>query len=303
MKTPSKTTAVKISLLFLCGLCVLLVSGCRTDARMPASAQNPAQPVAVADSSVTLADAATILCKTEVPILCYHQLRDFRPSDSRTARDYIVPVAAFQEQMKLLADSGYQTILPNQLYDYLVSGKPLPPRPVMITFDDTRLDQYTVALPELNKLGFKGVFFIMTVSLGRPGYMNTEQLIQLADEGHTVGSHTWNHENVKNYTDKDWRIQIEKPARLLEMITGKPTHYFAYPFGLWSKEAITNLKQRGFKAVFQLSGPPDETDPLFTIRRIIVPGHWDAATMLKRIKSSFKGNCKQSNKTAENKEH
>lgn len=288
MKIPSKTTAVKTSLFLLSGLWVMLSSGCRTDARVPGSEQSPALPVIAADSSVTVADAATILNKPGVPVLCYHQLRDFRPSDSRTAKDYIVPVTAFQEQMKLLADSGYQTILPDQLYDYLVYGKPLPAKPVMISFDDTRLDQYTVALPELNKYGFKGVFFIMTVSLGRPGYMNTEQLIQLADEGHTIGSHTWNHENVKKYTEEDWRIQIEKPSRLLEMITGKPTHYFAYPFGLWNKDAIANLKQYGFKAVFQLSAPPDEADPLFTIRRIIVPGHWSATVMLKSMKNSFR---------------
>src|SRR6185295_768922 len=49
-------------------------------------------------------DPATILNRPEVPILCYHQLRDWKASDSKTARDYIVPVATFREQMKALAD-------------------------------------------------------------------------------------------------------------------------------------------------------------------------------------------------------
>src|SRR5687768_5573236 len=35
--------------------------------------------------STTIADAATILGREEVPILCYHQIRDYRPSDSKTA--------------------------------------------------------------------------------------------------------------------------------------------------------------------------------------------------------------------------
>src|SRR5688500_9177421 len=59
-----------------------------------------------------IADAATILNRPEVPILCYHQIRDYRPADSKTARDYIVPVNDFSAQIKSLADSGYHTILP-----------------------------------------------------------------------------------------------------------------------------------------------------------------------------------------------
>jgi hypothetical protein len=45
-----------------------------------------------------------------------------------------VPLSNFQQQMKFLADNGYHTILPDQLYDYLLTGKDLPPNPVMITF-------------------------------------------------------------------------------------------------------------------------------------------------------------------------
>jgi peptidoglycan/xylan/chitin deacetylase (PgdA/CDA1 family) len=234
-----------------------------------------------------IADATTILNRPQVPILCYHQIRDFRPTDGKIGKDYIVPVAHFAEQMKMLADSGYHTILPDQLYDYLAYGKPLPAKPVMLTFDDTRLDQYTTALPEMKKYGFKGVFFIMTVSLGRPGYMSKEQVKQLSDEGHIIGSHTWDHHNVKKYAGDDWTTQIDKPSKQLEEITGKPIKYFAYPFGLWNKEAIQNLKQYGFKSIFQLSDPRDKDDPLFSIRRIIVPGEWSAAGMMRVMKSSF----------------
>ena len=42
----------------------------------------------------------------------------------------------------MLADSGYHTILPDQLYDYLTKGTPLPSKPIMLTFDDTDLDQF-----------------------------------------------------------------------------------------------------------------------------------------------------------------
>lgn len=233
------------------------------------------------------ANSAAILSKKEVPILCYHQIRSYKETDSKTAKDYIVPPEVFRSHMQLLADSGYHSILPDQLYDYLLYDKPLPSKPVMITFDDTDLEQYTVGVPVLREHGFKGVFFIMTVSIGRPRYMSREQIKALSDEGHVIGSHTWDHHNVKYYEAADWVVQVEKPSGLLQSITGKPVHYFAYPFGLWNREAIPQLKARGFQAAFQLAEKRDETDPLFTIRRVIIPGSWDASKMHNRMRTAF----------------
>ncbi|MBO9561605.1 MAG: polysaccharide deacetylase family protein [Niastella sp.] len=238
-------------------------------------------------ATAVVVDPAKVMARREVPILCYHQIREWRDTDSKTAQNYIVPVQTFRDQMKMLADSGYHTILPDQLYAYLTTGAALPSKPVMLTFDDTDLEQYTVALPEMNKYGFKGLFFVMTVSIGRPHYMSKTQIKDLADQGNVIGSHTWDHHNVKQYQGQDWVTQIEKPSKQLETITGKPVTYFAYPFGLWNPQAIPQLKQRGMIAAFQLSGKRDLNDPLHTIRRIIVPGAWKPATLQSWIKKSF----------------
>ena len=243
-------------------------------------------PVAELVSQVP-ADAATILARKQVPILCYHQLRDWRPRDSEMAKTYIVGEANFREQVKMLADSGYHSILPDQLYDYLLHNKPLPEKPVMFTFDDTNLDHYSVAAPVLEQYGFRGVFFVMTVSLGRPNYMTRAQVKELSDAGHIIGSHTWDHQNVKKYTEKDWATQIEKPSRQLEEITGKPTEYFAYPFGLWNEQAIPELKKRNIKAAFQLATSRDTNEPLYTIRRIIASGYWSPKQLHKSLVNSF----------------
>lgn len=234
------------------------------------------------------ADAKAVLARPQVPILCYHQIRDWLPSDSKQAKDYIVPVARFEEHIKMLADSGYHTILPDQLLAYLTTGAPLPEKPVMLTFDDTNLDQYTVAAPELKKYGFKGVFFVMTVSLGRPRYMSRVQVKELSDRGHSIGSHTWDHQNVKKLKNEDWVTQVEKPGKVLEEITGQPVTYFAYPFGLWNKDAITELQSRGITAAFQLANSLDEETPLYTIRRNIASGYWGAATLHKMMVESYK---------------
>lgn len=238
-------------------------------------------------SKIKVADAKTILARKQVPVLCYHQIRDWRPKDSKTAKDYIIPIDVFKAQIKMLADSGYHTILPDQLYDYLNNGTALPSKPIMLTFDDTDLDQYTIAEPTMKKYGFKGVFFVMTVSIGRPNYMSKAQIKDLSDKGNDIGSHTWDHHNVKKYQGKDWETQIDKPTKTLEEITGKNIHHFAYPFGLWNPEAIPELKKRGFKSAYILSTKRDENNPLFTIRRIIASGYWTPKTLSNSIKNSF----------------
>src|SRR5258707_1625435 len=231
---------------------------------------------------------SVILGRKEVPILCYHQVRDWKATDSKASKDYIMPPADLKAQLKMLADSGYHTILPDQLYAYLTKCAPLPSKPIMLTFDDTDEDQYTVAWPEMKKYGFKGVFFIMTVSLNRlPHYMTKDQVKELYNAGNVIGSHTWDHHNVRKYQGQDWVTQIEKPTKQLEAITGTPVRYFAFPFGLWNREALPELRKRGFIAAFQLADKMDRNDPLMTVRRIIVGGGWSLKTFDAAIKRDF----------------
>jgi peptidoglycan/xylan/chitin deacetylase (PgdA/CDA1 family) len=186
------------------------------------------------------------------------------------------------------ADSGYHTILPDQLYNYLTKGAPLPSKPFMITYDDTDDDQFNIAYPEMEKYGFKGVYFIMTVSLNRPKYMTREQIKQLADAGNVVASHTWDHHLFTQYkTPEDWATQVDKPKKQIEDITGKPANYFAYPYGVWNKEGIPELKKRGIKAAFILSTQRDPEEPLYTIRRMIASGNWSAEGMYRSMKKTF----------------
>ncbi|AIZ63865.1 polysaccharide deacetylase [Hymenobacter sp. DG25B] len=263
------------------------VSTPAADTTAAASASTTQAPDPSSIPASNIANAAAITARPQVPILCYHQIRDWRAKDSKAAKDYIVPVAEFKKQIKMLADSGYHTILPDQLYAYLTTGAKLPSKPVMLTFDDTDLDQFTIAKPEMDKHGFKGVFFVMTVSLGRPNYMTKAMVKQLSDEGHVIGSHTWDHHNVKKYQGQDWVTQIEKPTKTLEEITGKDIKYFAFPFGLWNTQAIPELKKRGMVAAFVLAEKRDQQDPLFTIRRIIASGYWSPRTLHNSMVNSF----------------
>lgn len=277
---------------------VMAMSGCFSAAQNRTAIDEPADSNTLASAKsrsampanideIKIADANTILSRKQVPVLCYHQIRDWKPTDSKSSKDYIVPVETFKAHLKMLADSGYQTILPDEYYAYLNLGTPLPEKPIMLTFDDTEENQYAIAAPEMEKYGFKAVYFIMTVSLGRPKYMSKDQVKQLAEAGHVIGSHTWDHQNVKKYEGDDWVTQIEKPTKTLEAITGKKVEHFAYPFGLWNPEAFPELKKRGFKSAYVLAEKRDEEDPLFTIRRIIASGYWDAKRLNNSIQRSF----------------
>ena len=234
-----------------------------------------------------IADLATILSKKEVPVLCYHHIRNFKAGESENMKSYSVTPAAFAAQMKALSDSGYSTILPDQLYEYLVHDGVLPAKPVMLTFDDTDEEQYSIGKTEMNKYGFKGVYFIMTIAINRPRYMSKEQIKNLSDSGHVIAGHTWDHHMVTKYQGEDWDTQLVKPRKQLEAITGKSITFFAYPFGLWNQAAIPEIKNRDYKLAFILSTKRDSTEPLYTVRRMIVPGQWSTNGMLKAMRSTF----------------
>lgn len=287
--------------LFVLG--ALLALGCgnsnstKNETTKTAASEQPAKTDSSKRARV-VADAATIMARTQVPVLCYHHIIDA----PRATREYDVTVDQFKAQMKILHDSGYHTVLPDQLYNYLAYGDPLPPKPVMLTYDDTDIEQFTVAKPEMDKYNFKGVYFLMTISIGRPRYMSKDQIKQLADEGHAMNSHTWDHSRFDRYKHQnekeirgkkqqvnDYDLQLADTKKKIEEITGKPVEHFAYPFGLWNEAGIPELQKRGYKTAFQLSTKRDSTQPLHTIRRIIVPPQWSAEGLLKVMRSSFTG--------------
>ena len=281
----------KNTFIFILSLCFLAACSSNSGTKKENSASgkdNENSTLQDAAVSTSVADLATMLAKKQVPVLCYHHIREPKPGDGEMMKTYSVSPEQFAEQMKAIKDSGYETILPDQLYNYLVHGASLPAKPIILSFDDTDEEQFTIGAKEMEKYGFKGVFFIMTISINRPRYMSKEQLKQLADSGNAVEAHTWDHHMVTKYQGNDWDKQLVQPMKKVEDITGKPAKYFAYPFGLWNRAAFPELKKAGYKMAFSLSTKRDSTEPLYTIRRMIVPGQWSTKGMIKAMKQTFK---------------
>lgn len=266
----------------------------KADASVPSSS-SAGQPHTIHDTTETggtvvrkSASVTEILARPQIPVLCYHRIRPWTASDGRIAKDNVIPPDLFRAHMKMLADSGYHSILPDQLLDHLEFGDPLPEKPVMITFDDGSIGQYEIGIPTLESHGFRGVFFIMTIATGRKGYMSAAQLKEMSDRGHLIASHTWDHHKVLDYDSAAWKVQLSGSVKTLENITGKPVRYFAYPFGLWSPASFPYLRASGIRGAFILATKRDSIDPLMTLRRINVPGYWNEKAMLQNLKRSFR---------------
>ena len=235
----------------------------------------------------TAATAEEVLTRSTVPVLCFHQLRDFRTGDSAYARTIITPPSIFRAQLQALRDGGRTPIAATDLLDHLQFGTPLPDRPVLLTFDDGSATHHSVALPALTEFGFPAAFFPMTVVLGKPGWLSTDQLRDLGRAGMTIGAHSWDHQRFDRLSGDEWTTQLDGPRADLAGILGHPVELLAYPHGVWSPEALPRVEAAGYRAAFQLSDPQDPAYPLLTIRRIMPPPTWDGPTLLAQLDSAF----------------
>ena len=84
--------------------------------------------------------------RNEIPVLCYHNIT----LNGEKEDPLWIGKERFSEQLKMLYDSGYHTILPGQLYEYLTKGTPLPSKPIILSFDDSHEAHYTIASPAMH---------------------------------------------------------------------------------------------------------------------------------------------------------
>lgn len=200
------------------------------------------------------------------PILLYHRI-DTSPYPSR----YYVTPEDFESHMQMLHDWGYTSIPLSLLVQAITQGAPLPPRPVVLTFDDGDISVYTHAWPIMQKFGYTGVIYIVGNRLQADGYMNAEQIRQLADAGWEVGSHSMSHADLTKVHGKDRNTLVweTKQSRLdLEAAIGVPVKTFAYPFGLMDDAVGRAVKNAGYESAVGLGYTAEQwPDMLFYLWR------------------------------------
>jgi peptidoglycan/xylan/chitin deacetylase (PgdA/CDA1 family) len=203
-----------------------------------------------------------------VPILLYHHV-DVSLRDSQ----YYVSPAKFEEQMKLLRDWGYTTITSELLVKAIKDGADLPPRPIIITFDDGNLDNYTTAFPIMQKYGFTGVVYIVGLYMGAPQFMNTDQIKEMVSAGWEVGSHSMSHLDLNSLNPEQQRYEIIDSRRYLENRLGVPVLTFSYPFGVNNIPIINYAYSAGYIAAVGIGYTNDQSKSyLFALQRRAING-------------------------------
>ena len=144
--------------------------------------------------------------------------------------------------MQLLHNWGYETITTEQLVKAITEGAELPPRPILITFDDGDVDIYQYAFPIMAKYGFKGVFYLVANYVDQPNYIAVAQIKEMAAAGWEIGSHSLNHLDLTTLDPERQRAEIVESKQLLESMLGVPVLTFAYPFGKSDGASIDYVK-------------------------------------------------------------
>ncbi|WP_051143994.1 polysaccharide deacetylase family protein [Modestobacter italicus] len=225
-----------------------------------------------------------MLARATVPMLCYHRIREFTEQDGPASRSLTCPPELLERHLRTLTGAGLQPVSSTQLVDHVEFGTTLPPRPVVISFDDASAGHFTNALPILQRLSMPAIFFVMTVVLDKPDWLSRDQVHQLDRAGMTIGVHTWDHHPVTGYGDADWATQLQAPKTELEQIVGHGLDLFAYPYGAWNTAALPHVQQAGYRAAFQLSDQPvDPQQPLLALRRLLMSSDWDEQALLSRL--------------------
>jgi len=217
--------------------------------------------------------------RIKVPILMYHHV-EVSPIDS----PYRVPAAKFDEEMKLLRNWEYTSITTTILVEAITKGVALPPRPVLITFDDANEDNYTTAFPIMQKYGYTGVLYLPYDYIGAPGYLTVEQIKEMIATGWEVGSHSLTHPlNFLELSPPELRAEIVDSRKRLEALLGVPILTFAYPFGDVSSDAVDYVHFAGYIAAMDAKGftADQGLGNLFALQREEIRADEDAKTFIR----------------------
>ncbi len=216
-----------------------------------------------------------VMRSADVPILMYHYISAAPNPQDRIRYSLSVPPEMFEAQLKLLRDNGFTTITLRDLYEYLAVGAPLPDKPIILTFDDGYVDNYTHAFPLLQKYGMTGTFFVLTgrADDGDPVYLSWDMIQQMSNAGMDIQLHSRDHLDMRNRS-YDWLVfQIIGGRQSIEGHTGKPVIFMAYPSGKYDANALRFLRSTNFWAAVTTNPGSDHLlrDAL-TLDRVRIPG-------------------------------
>jgi len=221
-------------------------------------------------------------------VLMYHSVQ---PGKQVPESQWVVSRQRFDAQMALLADGGWNCCTVAEL----VSGKPVPPRTVVITFDDgyfDNLEPFTM----LARMNMSATLFMVSDAVGGhadweggngqrgPALLNKSQLLEMLAMGMEVGCHTRSHPRLTELDDEKLRQEVGDARKQLQDLLDDPISSFAYPFGDHDLRVVDAVRAAGYTAACVTrsgSGMVDD-DPL-RFRRIAVFAEDTLATFARKL--------------------
>jgi peptidoglycan/xylan/chitin deacetylase (PgdA/CDA1 family) len=193
----------------------------------------------------------------QVNAFIYHRFDESRyPSTNISAEIFI-------QQLDYVKQQNIDVISLGEVARHLTEGTDFPAHAVSFSIDDAFRSFYDVGMPIIRRYGVPVTLFVNSDAVGTSGYLNWDELKELAAEGVEIGNHTASHaylvELQLGETFPQWKKRIgddiEKAQQQFEKHLGfKPT-LFAYTYGEYSADVIEVIKDLGFKTAFaQQSG-------------------------------------------------
>lgn len=204
------------------------------------------------DGAVVTRDEARARETTaEIPILMYHSIADDGPPE---LAPYRVSPLVFREQLRYLRRHGFYSITLEEWAESIAAQRPLPGRPVILTFDDGYKDFMENAWPALERADFSATLFVVTERVGRTAdwdeltakplpLMNWKELRELRDRGVEIGSHTATHKDLLTLSSAAVMAEARRARATLREKLDIEAGSIAFPWG-GSNETVRRVLAR-----------------------------------------------------------
>ena len=214
-----------------------------------------------------------------LPVLTYHHVG--RPQRGVPPTLTVSP-ERFESQIRWLARQGYLGICPADWLAWCREAKPLPSRPVLVTFDDGYTDLLEHAVPVLKRYGFGAAVFIVSGEIGgtnvwdgaqpvRSGrLLDVDEIREISASGIEIGAHSRSHRDLRALPEEELAAEIAGSARDLEGICIRRTLSFAYPYGVCSLRSWLCARQHFMTAYTSEEGINDLNTDLLLLKRTMV---------------------------------
>ncbi|MBE3589960.1 MAG: polysaccharide deacetylase family protein [Firmicutes bacterium] len=199
-----------------------------------------------------------------VPVLMYHELGD--PSGAWSEL-YVRP-DDFRRQMDYLKSHGYETITLAEAVDAWAGRRPMPKKPVVVTFDDGYASTYTVALPILRANHQVATLFLEAGILNRPHGLTDAMVQAWLAAGDELGSHTMTHPDLRRVPAKRLTEEVAGSRTYLAQRFKTVVRTFAYPSGRYDERVVKAVEEAGYEAAVTTEPGLARPDERWTLHRI-----------------------------------